>query len=185
MQDPKETPARLWWQAGVIYQIYPRSFQDSNGDGIGDLPGILSRVDYLATLGIDAVWLSPFYPSPMADNGYDVSDYCNVDPVFGTMTDFVRLVDALHARNIRVILDFVPNHTSSQHPWFIDACRSRDNLKRDWYLWRDPAPGDGPPETRPPNNWQSNFGGSAWTYSPETGQFYYHSFLSQQPDLNW
>jgi alpha-glucosidase len=199
MQGPKEPTARLWWQSGVIYQIYPRSFQDSNGepgspgtavapwggDGIGDLPGILSRVDYLATLGIDAVWLSPFYPSPMADNGYDVADYCNVDPVFGTMTDFVRLVDALHARNIRVILDFVPNHSSSQHPWFIDSCGSRTSPKRDWYLWRDPAPGEGPPESRPPNNWQSSFGGSAWTYTPETGQFYYHSFLPQQPDLNW
>jgi alpha-glucosidase len=178
-------PARLWWQTGTIYQIYPRSFQDSNGDGIGDLPGILSRVDYLATLGIDAVWISPFYPSPMADNGYDVSDYCNVDPVFGTMTDFVRLVDALHARNIRVILDFVPNHTSSKHPWFLESCGSRISSKRDWYLWRDPAPGDGPPESRPPNNWQSHFGGSAWTYTPETGQFYYHSFLPEQPDLNW
>ena len=184
------TSPRLWWQDGTIYQIYPRSFQDSNGDGIGDLPGILSRVDYLASLGpgslgVDAVWISPFYPSPMADFGYDVSDYCNVDPIFGTLTDFIRLVDALHARNLRVILDFVPNHTSSQHPWFIESSSSRPSPKRDWYLWRDPTPGEGPPESRPPNNWQSNFGGPSWTYDTPSGQFYYHSFLPQQPDLNW
>ncbi len=189
------TSPRLWWQTGTIYQIYPRSFQDSNGDGIGDLPGILSRVDYLASrgpgsLGVDAVWISPFYPSPMADFGYDVSDYCNVDPIFGTLQDFSRLLDALHARNIRVILDFVPNHTSDQHPWFIESRSSRTNPKRDWYLWRNPAPpvdpaNAGPPESRPPNNWQSNFGGSGWTYDAHSGQFYYHSFLPQQPDLNW
>ena len=176
---------RPWWQDATIYQIYPRSFQDSNADGIGDLPGILSRIDYLATLGIDAVWISPFYPSPMAVFGYDVADYCGVDPIFGNLTDFIRLVDALHARNLRVILDFVPNHSSDQHPWFLESRSSHENPKRDWYLWRDPAPGEGPPETRPPNNWQSNFGGPAWTYDPQTGQFYYHSFLAQQPDLNW
>jgi alpha-glucosidase len=180
-----DTPPRLWWQSGTIYQIYPRSFQDSNGDGIGDLPGILSRIDYLATLGIDAVWISPFYPSPMADFGYDVADYCNVDPTFGTLEDFFRLLDTLHARNIRVILDFVPNHTSSQHPWFLESRSSRTNPKRDWYLWRNPAPGEGAAESRPPNNWQSNFGGSGWTYDAASGQFYYHSFLPQQPDLNW
>jgi alpha-glucosidase len=177
--------ARPWWQDATIYQIYPRSFQDSNGDGIGDLPGILSRVDYLATLGIDAVWISPFSPSPMADFGYDVSDYCNVDPIFGTLTDFVRLVDALHARGLRVILDFVPNHSSDQHPWFLESRAGIDNPKRGWYIWQDPAPGDGPPGSRPPNNWQSHFGGPAWTYDPPSGQFYYHSFLAQQPDLNW
>ncbi|WP_213803699.1 alpha-amylase family glycosyl hydrolase [Granulicella sp. dw_53] len=180
-----KTSARLWWQDGAIYQIYPRSFQDSNGDGIGDLPGILSRIDYLATLGVEAVWISPFYPSPMADFGYDVADYCNVDPIFGTLPDFIRLIDALHTRGLRVILDFVPNHSSDQHPWFLESKISRDNPKQDWYLWRDPAPGAGVPESRPPNNWQSHFGGPAWTYNPERGQFYYHSFLRQQPDLNW
>ncbi len=181
---------RLWWQDGTIYQIYPRSFQDSNGDGIGDLPGILSRIGYLSSLGIDAVWISPFYPSPMADFGYDVADYCNVDPIFGTLEDFYRLVDALHAQNLRIILDFVPNHTSGQHPWFKESRSSRTSPKRDWYLWRDPAPpadpaNPGPPESRPPNNWRSNFSGPAWTYDAITGQFYYHSFLPQQPDLNW
>jgi alpha-glucosidase len=182
---PGNERPRLWWQDGTIYQIYPRSFQDSNGDGIGDLPGILSRVDYLATFGIDAVWISPFYPSPMADFGYDVADYCNIDPMFGTLEDFDRLSAALHARGLRVILDLVPNHSSDQHPWFVESRSSRDNAKRDWYLWRDPARGEGPPESRPPNNWQSHFGGSAWTYDSATGQFFYHSFLTQQPDLNW
>ena len=172
--------AFAWWKTGVIYQIYPRSFQDSNGDGIGDLNGIIARADYLAWLGIDAVWISPFFPSPMADFGYDISDYIGVDPIFGTLADFDRLLTALHARNIRVILDFVPNHSSIAHPWFQESRRSRDNPKRDWYIWRDPAP-DG----APPNNWLSQAGGGAWTLSPETGQYYYHAFLSDQPDLNW
>ena len=150
-----DNPERLWWQDATIYQIYPRSFQDSDGDGIGDLPGILSRVDYLAgrgpgSLGVDAIWISPFYPSPMADFGYDVADYCNVDPIFGTLEDIFRLIDALHAHGIRIILDFVPNHTSEQHPWFKESRSSRTNPKRDWYLWRDPAPGEGAPESRPP-----------------------------------
>jgi alpha-glucosidase len=171
---------RLWWQDGVIYQIYPRSFQDSNGDGIGDLAGILSRLDYLVTLGVDAVWISPFYPSPMADFGYDVADYTGVDPMFGTMEDFDRLSAAIHERGLKLILDFVPNHSSDQHPWFLESRSSRDNPKRDWYLWRDPAPGGGVP-----NNWMSHFGGSAWQFDRRTGQYYLHSFLAAQPDLNW
>ena len=170
----------MWWQNGVIYQIYPRSFQDSNRDGVGDLGGILARLDYLVKLGIDAVWLSPFYPSPMADFGYDVADYCNVDPLFGTLADFDALLAAMHQRGLRLILDFVPNHTSSEHPWFVESRTSRTNPRRDWYLWRDPAP-DG----KPPNNWQSHFGGSGWTLDPASGQFYYHSFLAEQPDINW
>ncbi|MCC6976182.1 MAG: alpha-amylase [Anaerolineae bacterium] len=171
---------RAWWQSGVIYQIYPRSYMDSNNDGIGDLKGITSRLDYLQELGIDAIWLSPFYPSPMADFGYDISDYCNVDPLFGTLADFDEMVAAAHARGIRVVVDYVPNHTSDQHPWFQESRRSRQNPKRDWYVWRDPkANGD------PPNNWISVFGGPAWEYDEATGQYYLHSFLSQQPDLNW
>jgi alpha-glucosidase len=172
--------ARLWWQDGVIYQVYPRSFQDSNGDGAGDLRGILARLDYLVKLGVDAVWISPFYPSPMADFGYDVSDYCDVDPMFGTLADFDALIDAMHQRGLKLILDFVPNHTSNQHPWFVESRSSRTNPKRDWYLWRDPGP-DGVP----PNNWMSHFGGPGWTLDPATGQFYYHAFLAEQPDLNW
>jgi alpha-glucosidase len=169
-----------WWQHGVIYQIYPRSFQDSNGDGIGDLEGILSRLDYIQWLGVDAVWLSPIYPSPMADFGYDISDYAGIDPIFGTMDDFDRLLDACHRRGLKLILDFVPNHTSDQHPWFMESRSSRTNPKRDWYIWRDPGPGGGPP-----NNWLSNFGGGAWEYDERTGQYYYHAFLKEQPDLNW
>ncbi len=169
-----------WHQTGIIYQIYPRSFADSNGDGIGDLNGITARLDYLAELGIDAIWLSPFYPSPDADFGYDVSDYCAVDPKYGDLADFDRLLDAAHARSIRVVLDLVLNHTSEQHPWFIESRASRDNPRRDWYLWRDPAPGGGPP-----NNWQSVFGGSAWEWDAATGQYYYHMFCKEQPDLNW
>ncbi|HEX9200602.1 MAG TPA: alpha-amylase family glycosyl hydrolase [Acidobacteriaceae bacterium] len=174
-----------WWQAAVIYQIYPRSFQDSNGDGVGDLTGILSRLDYLVRLGVDALWISPFYPSPMADFGYDVADYCNVDPLFGSLANFDALIARTHALGLKLILDFVPNHTSDQHPWFLESRSSRDNPKRDWYLWRDPASGDGPPESRLPNNWMSHFGGPAWTFDHTTGQFYMHSFLAQQPDLNW
>jgi alpha-glucosidase len=163
-----------WWQHAVIYEIYPRSFQDSNGDGIGDLLGIQRRLDYLVGLGVDAIWISPFYPSPMADFGYDVADYCGVDPIFGTLEDFDRLLAEVHRRGLRMILDFVPNHTSDQHPWFLESRSSRDNLKRDWYLWRDE-----------PNNWLSHFGGSGWEYDEATRQYYYHSFLKQQPDLNW
>jgi alpha-glucosidase len=169
-----------WWQRGVIYQIYPRSFQDSNGDGIGDLRGILERLDYCVRLGVDAIWLSPVYPSPMVDFGYDVSDYTNIHPLFGTLEQFDALVAAARARGLRLILDFVPNHTSDQHPWFVEARASRNNPKRDWYLWRDPAPDGGPP-----NNWLSQFGGSAWQLDERTGQYYYHAFLKEQPDLNW
>jgi alpha-glucosidase len=170
----------LWWRAGVICQIYPRSFQDSNGDGVGDLPGITQRLDYLASLAIAAIWISPFYPSPMADFGYDVADYTGVDPLFGTLADFDELLAEAHARGLRVILDFVPNHTSDEHPWFLESRSSRTNPKRDWYLWRDAGPNGAPP-----NNWMSNFGGPAWTFDAHTGQFYCHSFLRQQPDLNW
>jgi glycosidase len=169
-----------WWQAGVIYQIYPRSFQDTNGDGIGDLKGIARRLDYLADLGVDAIWISPIYPSPMADFGYDVADYCGVDPRFGTLADFDDLLGQAHARGLKLLLDFVPNHSSDQHPWFIESRASRRNPKRDWYLWCDPAPDGGPP-----NNWISDFGGSAWEWDETTGQYYYHAFLKQQPDLNW
>ena len=169
-----------WWRNGVIYQVYPRSFQDSGTDGIGDLKGILNRLDYLVELGVDAVWVSPFYPSPMADFGYDVSNYTEVDPLFGTLADFDALLGGAHARGLKLILDFVPNHTSDQHPWFLQSRSSRTNPKRDWYLWRDAAAEGGPP-----NNWMSNFGGSAWTWDESTKQFFYHSFLKEQPDLNW
>jgi alpha-glucosidase len=169
-----------WWRHGIFYQVYPRSFQDSNGDGIGDLDGIRARLDHLVALGIDAVWISPIYPSPMADFGYDVSDYCDIDPRFGTLAGFDALVGAAHARGLKLVLDFVPNHTSDQHPWFMQSRSARGNPRRDWYLWRDPAPDGGPP-----NNWQSNFGGPAWTLDAATGQYYCHSFLKEQPDLNW
>lgn len=175
-----ERPARRWWQCGVIYQVYPRSFQDSDGDGVGDLRGIIDRLDYLAWLGIDAVWLSPIYPSPMADFGYDVADHTDVDPLFGTLADFDELVARAHAKDLRVLLDFVPNHTSDRHPWFVEARRSRAAPTRDMYIWRDPAPGGGPP-----NNWLSDFGGSAWELDEGTGQYYYHAYLKEQPDLNW
>ena len=169
-----------WWEHGIIYQIYPRSFADSNGDGIGDLRGIIDKLDYLEWLGVDALWLSPIYPSPMADFGYDVSDYTGVHPIFGTLQDFDILVTQAHRRGLKVILDFVPNHTSDQHPWFLESRASRTNPKRDWYLWRDPAPGGGPP-----NNWISTFGGSAWEWDAATDQYFYHAYLKQQPDLNW
>ena len=174
----------FWWQTGVIYQIYPRSFKDTNGNGIGDLRGIIEKLDYLSdVLRIDAIWLSPFYPSPMADFGYDVSDYCDVDPIFGTLNDFDELVTQAHARDIQVIIDWVPNHSSDQHPWFKDSCSSRNNSKRDWYIWKDPKFNG---ETRePPNNWLAVFGGLAWEWDEETGQYYLHSFLKEQPDLNW
>ena len=170
----------LWWQTGVIYQIYPRSFQDTNGDGIGDLKGIERRLDYLIGLGVDAIWISPIYPSPMADFGYDVADYCGVDPRFGDARRFRRLLVQAHARGLKILLDFVPNHTSDRHPWFVESRASHDNPKRDWYIWRDPAPDGGPP-----NNWISDFGGSAWEWDEATGQYYYHAFLKEQPDLNW
>jgi alpha-glucosidase len=173
-------PDSAWWKSAVIYQIYPRSFQDSNGDGIGDLRGIIRRLPYLAELGVDAVWLSPIFPSPMADFGYDVANYVDIDPVFGTLADFDEFVARCHAANVRVLLDLVPNHTSDQHPWFITSRSSRDNPRRNWYLWQNPAP-----TGAEPNNWLSEFGGSAWAFDPPTGQYYYHAFLKQQPDLNW
>lgn len=169
-----------WWQKGVVYQIYPRSFQDSNHDGIGDLHGIIQRLNYLAGLGVDAIWISPFYASPMADFGYDVADYCGVHPLFGNLETFDRLVAEAHQRSLRIIVDYVPNHTSDQHPWFVESAASRDNPKRDWYIWRDARP-DG----SLPNNWGSVFGGPAWTRHPVTGQYYLHQFLKEQPDLNW
>ncbi|MFG1461828.1 alpha-amylase family glycosyl hydrolase [Xanthobacter sp. DSM 24535] len=169
-----------WWQRAVIYQVYPRSFQDGNADGVGDLPGLLSRLDYLAELGIDGIWLSPIFPSPMADFGYDVADYVGIDPLFGTLEDFDRLVEGVHARGMKLLLDLVPNHTSDEHPWFREARASRDNPRRDWYIWRDPAADGGPP-----TNWLSEFGGSAWALDSATGQYYYHAFLDRQPDLNW
>ncbi|MBP8948786.1 MAG: DUF3459 domain-containing protein [Candidatus Promineofilum sp.] len=174
-----------WWQTGIIYQIYPRSFQDSDGDGVGDLNGIRRRLDYLHALNVDAIWISPIFPSPMHDFGYDVADYCDIHPLFGTLADFDRLLAEAHGRGLRVILDLVPNHTSDEHAWFVESRSSRDNPKRDTYIWADPAPGDGPPETRLPNNWQTHFGGDAWTYDAPTGQFYMHQFHRSQPELNY
>jgi alpha-glucosidase len=169
-----------WWQRGTIYQVYPRSFMDSDNDGVGDLRGIVSKLDYIRWLGVDAVWISPIYPSPMKDFGYDVADYTAIHPMFGTLDDFDTLVREAHLRGLKVILDFVPNHSSDQHAWFQESRSSRDNPKRDWYIWRDPAPGGGPP-----NNWLSCFGGSGWELDERTGQYYYHAFLKDQPDLNW
>ncbi len=174
------TASRPWWERGVIYQIYPRSFQDSDGDGIGDIAGIEARLDHVAALGVDAIWLSPVFPSPMADFGYDVADYCGIEPMFGDLAGFDRLLAAVHARGLKLLLDFVPNHSSDRHPWFVASRSSRDDPKRDWYIWRDPAPHGGPP-----NNWISDFGGSAWTWDAATGQYYLHAFLKEQPDLNW
>jgi len=169
-----------WWQSGTIYQIYPRSFKDSNGDGIGDLQGIITQLDYLTWLGVDAIWISPFYPSPMADFGYDVADYCNVDPIFGDLETFERLLEQAHRRDLKVIIDFVPNHSSDSHPWFVEARSSQTSSKRQWYIWHDPAPDGGPP-----NNWESYFGGSSWTFEQQTGQYYLRQFGARQPELNW
>ena len=173
-------PPGDWWRDGVIYQIYPRSFQDSSGDGVGDLPGIISRLDYLQWLGVDAIWLNPITVSPDADFGYDVADYCNVQPVLGDLRAVDDLIRAAGERGIKVLLDIVPNHTSDRHPWFIDARSSRTSRHRDWYVWADPKP-DG----SRPNNWVSAFGGPAWTLDKTTGQYYLHNFLPEQPDLNW
>ncbi|PQA55005.1 alpha-amylase family glycosyl hydrolase [Siphonobacter curvatus] len=170
----------LWWQSGIVYQIYPRSFQDSNADGVGDLRGVIKRLDYLKWMGIKAVWLSPIYPSPMDDFGYDIADYQGIHPLFGNMEDFDALLEEVHARDMKLLLDLVPNHTSDQHPWFKESRSSRDNPKRNWYLWKDARP-DG----SEPNNWLSEFGGSAWQWDETTQQYYYHAFLASQPDLNW
>ena len=172
--------SRPWWKEAVFYQIYPRSFKDSTGNGIGDLPGILEKLKYLVDLGIDAIWLSPVYPSPMADFGYDVTDHTNVDPLFGDLETLDLLIAKLHERGMRIILDYIPNHTSQDHPWFQESRASIENPKRDWYIWRDSAPDGGPP-----NNWMSHFGGPAWEFDPQTDQYYYHAFLKEQPDLNW
>jgi len=169
-----------WWQHAVFYEIYPRSFADSNNDGLGDLRGITSKLDYLHRLGVDAIWISPCYPSPQFDFGYDVADYENIDPMYGTLADFDVLTREAHKRGIRVIMDFVVNHSSYKHPWFLESKSSRNSPRRDWYIWRD---GKGP--VQPPNNWESSFGGSAWTLDPATGQYYYHYFEAEQPDLNW
>ncbi len=173
---------RPWWQTGTVYQIYPRSFADSDGDGVGDLRGIVDHLDHLAWLGVDAIWLSPIFRSPMRDFGYDVADYCDVDPLFGRLADLDQLLDEAHLRGVRVLLDWVPNHTSDQHPWFVESRSSRTNPRRDWYVWRDPAPDGGPP-----NGWISEFTGNqpAWTFDPTSGQWYLHCFLPEQPDLNW
>jgi alpha-glucosidase len=172
--------AASWWKHGVIYQIYPRSFLDTNGDGIGDLEGIIRGLDYLAWLQVDAIWICPIYPSPMADFGYDISNYCDIAPVFGELACFMRLLDEAHRRAIKVILDLVFNHTSNRHPWFVNSRASRTSSKRGWYIWRDAKS-----DCAPPNNWMSNFGGSAWEWDERTGQHYYHAFLKEQPDLNW
>ena len=183
----------LWWRDGIIYQIYPRSFADSNNDGLGDLPGITSKLDYLANLGVNALWLSPIYPSPDKDFGYDVSDYVDIDPRFGSLADFDLLLSEAHQRDIRIVLDLVLNHTSDQHAWFLESRSSRDNPKADWYIWVPPS---GSPHFQRkwreskrgagvPNNWQAVFGGRAWKYVPERDQYYYHMFLPEQPDLNW
>ncbi|URW76194.1 alpha-amylase family glycosyl hydrolase [Sphingomonas donggukensis] len=183
MTDPQRVPAtaptREWWRGAAIYQIYPRSFADSNGDGIGDLPGITGHLDYVAALGVDAIWLSPFFTSPMKDFGYDVADYCGVDPIFGTLDDFDALVARAHDLRLKVIVDQVYSHTSDEHPWFTESRASRTNARADWYVWAD-AKADG----APPNNWQSVFGGPAWTWDARRGQYYLHNFLSSQPQLN-
>ncbi len=178
--NPLDAEGHQWWQHAVFYEIYPRSFADSNNDGVGDLKGISSKMSYLHELGVDAIWITPCYPSPQVDFGYDVADYRNIDPMYGSLTDFDHMVAEGRKHHVRIILDFVPNHTSDQHPWFQDSKSSRTAPHRDWYIWRDgKAPG------QPPNNWVSLFGGSAWTLDPTTNQFYYHFFYAQQPDLNW
>jgi alpha-glucosidase len=170
-----------WPLNAIVYQIYPRSFQDSNNDGIGDINGIIKRLDYLHVLGINTIWLSPIYPSPMVDFGYDVSDYCDIDPVYGNLEEFKKLLEECHKRGINLLMDFIPNHTSTKHKWFLESKKSKKNPKRDYYIWKDPHPGNGDV----PNNWLSNFGGSAWEFDDETGQYYMHSFDKEQADLNW
>ncbi len=179
-QESSDAAGHQWWQNAVFYEIYPRSFMDSNGDGYGDLNGIASKLDYLHALGVDAIWIAPCFPSPQVDFGYDVSDYENIDPKYGTLADFDRLEKLGQEHGVKIILDFVVNHTSDQHPWFIESRSSRDNPKRDWYIWRD-----GKARNQPPNNWESTFGGSAWQWDSKTNQYYYHYFYPQQPDLNW
>src|SRR5271165_6091710 len=174
-----------WWKNAVIYEIYPRSFQDSNGDGIGDLNGITQRLDYLKELGVDAIWLTPIYPSPQVDFGYDISDYENIDPQYGTLADFDHLVAEANKRHIRIMMDMVMNHTSDKHKWFLQSRSSRDNPYRDWYMWHDGKGETATDKGEVPNNWQSDFGHSAWEWDEKTRQYYYHKFYIQQPDLNW
>ncbi|MBM4422437.1 MAG: DUF3459 domain-containing protein [Chloroflexi bacterium] len=181
--NSNSNPNSLWWRDGVIYQIYPRSLADSNGDGVGDLPGLIGKLDYLASLGVDALWLSPINKSPMRDFGYDVSDYEDIAPVFGSRADFDTLIAEAHRRGLKIVMDLVLNHTSDEHSWFRESRSSHSNPKADWYIWRDPAPGGNAP--KPPNNWASVFGGSAWEWDETRGQFYHHMFLKEQPDLNW
>ncbi|NTY60743.1 glycoside hydrolase family 13 protein [Mycolicibacterium sphagni] len=169
----------VWWKSAVVYQIYPRSFADSNGDGFGDLGGVIDRLGYLEVLGVDVIWLSPIYPSPQADNGYDISDYCDIDPVFGTLAEFDMLLAKIHECGMKLVMDLVVNHTSDEHPWFVESRSSRNSPKRDWYIWRDSR------DAAEPNNWGSFFSGSAWTWDPTTGQYYLHLFDRKQPDLNW
>jgi alpha-glucosidase len=178
--NPVDAEGHQWWQHAVFYEIYPRSFADSNNDGVGDLKGITAKLDYLKDLGVDAIWITPCFPSPQVDFGYDVSDYENIDPMYGTLADFDTLASEAKKRGIRIILDFVVNHSSDQHKWFIDSKSSKTAEHRDWYIWRD-----GKANGLPPNNWVSIFGGSAWKFDPATGQFYYHFFYAEQPDLNW
>lgn len=181
-ESTPEMPA--WWTRAVVYQIYPRSFADSNGDGIGDLGGIRSKLDHLADLGVDVIWLSPIYRSPQADNGYDISDYEDIDPLFGTLAEFDLLLAEVHDRGMKLVMDLVVNHTSDEHPWFIESRSSLDNPKRDWYIWRDGRDSGGP-DSREPNDWTSAFSGPAWDLDTETGQYYLHLFAAKQPDLNW
>src|ERR1700737_5572845 len=179
-QQQTDASGRPWWQDAVFYEVYPRSFADSNNDGIGDLNGIASKLDYLKELGVDAIWITPFFPSPQVDFGYDVSDYENIDPMYGTLKDFDHLISESKKRNIRIIFAFVVNHTSDKHKWFVDSKSSRTSAHRDWYIWRDGrAPG------QPPNNWLSTFGTPGWTFDPKANQYYYHYFYPEQPDLNW
>lgn len=176
MTEKKTQP---WWKKAVVYQIYPKSFQDSNGDGIGDIQGIISRLDYLKDLGVDALWISPMYCSPQDDNGYDISDYRNIDPMFGTMEDMEELIQEAKKREIRIIMDLVLNHTSDEHPWFQEAKKSKENPYHDYYVWRDGTPG------KLPNDMKAVFGGPAWEWVPQIGQYYFHQFSVKQPDLNW
>lgn len=180
MPSPSRNEKPDWWKTAVFYEIAAVSFQDSNGDGKGDLKGLISRIPYLKWLGIDAVWLTPIYPSPFRDMGYDICNYCAVDPMYGSLADFDELLAQLHGEGLRLILDFVPNHTSIEHPWFKESRKDRTNPKRDWYVWADPGRDGGPP-----NNWRARFGGSAWEWDEARGQYYYHAFLKEQPDLNW
>jgi oligo-1,6-glucosidase len=184
---PELSPStRRWFHSAVVYQVYPRSFQDSNGDGIGDLRGIIARLDHLAALGVDVVWLSPVYVSPQDDNGYDIADYQDIDPTFGTLADFDELLEQAHARGIRVVMDLVVNHTSDEHPWFVESRSSKDNPKRDWYWWRPAREGMEPgAHGAEPTNWEASFSGSAWEFDEGTGEYYLHLFSRKQPDLNW